>query len=124
MNTADRSLALVDYALRRRFAFATLRPLFESPRFREFQLKKGATEELVDSIVSKMTALNQVIADDKVNLGPGFCVGHSYFCDAQGIRDQQWYRSVIEGEIAPLVEEYWCDHLETANTWKAKLLGA
>jgi 5-methylcytosine-specific restriction protein B len=123
MNTADRSLAIVDYALRRRFAFITLKPMFESDKFRGFLSKKGAPKSLVDAIVQNMRSLNQRIAEDKVNLGPGFCVGHSYFCSPDGVPDQLWFRSVVEGEIAPLLEEYWSDNPAEAEKWQTTLLG-
>jgi 5-methylcytosine-specific restriction protein B len=126
MNTADRSLAMVDYALRRRFGFVTLSPLYESDQFRDHLLTKGASKDLVNKIVSRMTALNAAIAEDRANLGPGFCIGHSYFCisDQSDVPDDRWYASIVESEIAPLLEEYWCDHLETANSRKAQLLGS
>jgi 5-methylcytosine-specific restriction enzyme B len=126
MNTADRSLAMVDYALRRRFGFVTLSPLYESDEFRDLLLTKGASKDLVNKIVNRMNALNAAIAEDKANLGPGFCIGHSYFCvsDQSNVPDDEWYASIVESEIAPLLEEYWCDHLETANSRKAQLLGS
>jgi 5-methylcytosine-specific restriction protein B len=122
MNTADRSLALVDYALRRRFAFISLSPLYGSEKFSEYLIKKGASKELLDKIVQRMTKLNVAIAGDRVNLGSGFCIGHSFFSDPHGVPDDDWYQSVIEGEIVPLLQEYWCDQLETADNWRAQRL--
>lgn len=125
MNTADRSLAMVDYALRRRFSFVDVGPAFATPQFGSFLKKKGATDALVDRIVRNMTALNQVIANDRVNLGPGFCVGHSYFCT--GISDvgatPEWYEDVVVSEILPLLREYWFDDLPATEEWKRRLLG-
>jgi 5-methylcytosine-specific restriction protein B len=124
MNTADRSLAMVDYALRRRFAFVTLSPLYQSDQFKAHLLAKGASDALINKIVNRMTALNTAIADDKANLGTGFCIGHSFFCEPSGVPNDEWHASVVEGEIAPLLQEYWCDQLDTASSWKAKLLGS
>ncbi|MCB2206250.1 AAA family ATPase [bacterium] len=110
MNTADRSLAIVDYALRRRFRFITLHPQFGSSKFRDFLLERRADEVLLDNIIAKLQALNDMIASDTKNLGPGYQVGHSYFCPVIGTAPTaEWYATVIEHEIAPLLEEYWFD---------------
>jgi 5-methylcytosine-specific restriction protein B len=123
MNTADRSLAMVDYALRRRFRFITLRPEFVSTRFRAFLIDMGAAGALVDKIVDRMTALNDIIAADTRNLGPGYQIGHSYFCPRKGIvPDDEWYRRVIESEIVPLIEEYWFDNEQKVKERRAALL--
>jgi 5-methylcytosine-specific restriction protein B len=111
MNTADRSLAMVDYALRRRFAFFRLLPAFDSEAFSEHLVTAGVSEQLVDRIKTRMSALNSRIAADRTSLGPGFEIGHSFFVppdDADGL-DEEWYRSVITGEIEPLLREYWFD---------------
>ncbi len=111
MNTADRSLAMVDYALRRRFRFITLRPEFSSEAFQAFLSDYGAKPELVKKIIARMNALNEVIAADTRNLGPGYQIGHSYFCPRNDIKpDDDWYRRVIEAEIMPLIQEYWFDN--------------
>lgn len=124
MNTADRSLAMVDYALRRRFAFIDLEPGFATPGFSEYLSSKGASGELIRRIVERIGQLNGEIAEDRVNLGPGFCVGHSFFSSlaVQATPDDTWYRQVIEGEIAPLLREYWFDKPKVASDWVAKLL--
>ena len=111
MNLADRSLALVDYALRRRFAFVTLPPQFENPRFHAWLTAQGMDAGLAGHIVARMTALNRRIAEDRT-LGPAFCIGHSVFIP-DGIDlvslDRPWYAAIIETEIAPLLESYWHD---------------
>ena len=124
MNTADRSLAMVDYALRRRFAFHTLEPRFESSKFRTFLEARGAPKSLVETIVSRMTALNSEIAEDKVRLGLGYRIGHSFFVPSDGAQtlDAAWYKRTIEHEIAPLLREYWFDNPEAAETWTTSLL--
>lgn len=109
MNTADRSLALVDYALRRRFAFVTLEPEFSSDKFHEQLEKRGADEALINGIVKRMKELNQAIQDDR-NLGRGYRIGHSFFCPNNSvIANEDWYNQVIECEIVPLLREYWVD---------------
>ena len=117
MNTADRSLAMVDYALRRRFAFVNLAPGFDSDQFSAYLLAKGAEKALVAGIVKKFALLNERIAKDSTNLGPGYCVGHSFFCSVpDGVKpDQLWYEDVIRAEIEPLLREYWFDDVSQAE---------
>lgn len=124
MNTADRSLAMVDYALRRRFAFLDIEPGFESPRFADFLRENGASEELTRRIVADMGSLNQEIEGDRANLGPGFRVGHSYFCGgfASDGASMDWYRQIVETEVIPLLREYWFDAPEKVDDWKRRLL--
>ena len=110
MNTADRSLAMVDYALRRRFRFINLRPEYSSSTFKQFLADRGAEPTLVQKVVGRMAALNRQIADDTKNLGPGYEIGHSYFCPGDAIRpDDAWFRRVVDLEIVPLLQEYWLD---------------
>jgi 5-methylcytosine-specific restriction protein B len=122
MNTADRSLAMVDYALRRRFRFIPLQPEFASKAFAGFLAQKGANPELVEKIVSRMNGLNKAIADDK-NLGSGFQIGHSYFCPQDDIvPDENWYRRVVGTEIIPLIQEYWFDEPKKVEKQQYDLL--
>lgn len=109
MNTADRSLAMVDFALRRRFAFHTLSPEFGSSKFRAFLKAQKVDDITIGAIESRIGALNRIISADAKNLGPGFEIGHSFFCPQEALQrpSQDWYRSVVESEIAPLLREYW-----------------
>ena len=123
MNTADRSLSVVDYALRRRFAFATVEPMFDSERFKTHLLAHGVPNDLVSKIGSKMGELNQAIESDRTNLGPGFRIGHSFFTPSVELDDAySWYKLVVETEIYPLLEEYWFDAPEQADQWRDELL--
>ena len=123
MNTADRSLALVDYALRRRFAFFNLSPQLDSDKFKDLITRAGGSSELVNKVRSRIGALNQVISNERRDLGPGFQIGHSYFCPSGTISsDAQWYADVINTEIKPLIEEYWFDSPEKVDTLTAQLL--
>ena len=124
MNTADRSLAVVDYALRRRFAFATITPAFREPAFKEHLLASAVEEETVDRLINRMSALNDAIAGDVSNLGRGYCIGHSFFTppDDGAPRGLAWYEGIIEAEIVPLLEEYWFDQPTKVDQWRARLL--
>jgi 5-methylcytosine-specific restriction protein B len=118
MNTADRSLAVVDYALRRRFSFHTLRPMFSAQRFKKFLLDKEMLPELVDKVIDRLITLNKVI---EAELGPSFAIGHSFFCPAAGDElDENWYLAVVRSHIEPLLEEYWFDNRTRVN----ELMGA
>lgn len=111
MNTADRSLAMVDYALRRRFSFVSLAPQFESPHFRVFLESRGVPRGLVDHIVRTMSEINKDICEDRRHLGEGFQIGHSFFCPPVGVTGDftSWFAAVVEHEILPLLGEYWID---------------
>ena len=116
MNTADRSLALVDYALRRRFAFETLEPAYETDygrkAFEEYLTPKCADPTLPHRICDRMGALNKIIRDDR-ELGRGFEVGHSYFVPDDGDEPtEDWYRHIVDTQIVPLLREYWFDSPE------------
>ena len=124
MNTADRSLAMVDYALRRRFAFVGLEPGFDTDEFREYMLSLDADRVFVEELIGRLDRLNDAIAEDKSNLGPGYCVGHSYFCTAVSgeIPCWAWYRRIVETEIAPLLKEYYFDDEKRSNSLIGELL--
>ena len=116
MNTADRSLAMVDYALRRRFSFVDLKPNF-GEKFSKHLESKHVLPTLVKQIVERVTQLNVGITSDQKNLGAGFCIGHSYFCpNGNGVQfNQSWYEMIVKREIAPLIREYWFDDEKKAQ---------
>ena len=119
MNTADRSLALIDYALRRRFGFYAMEPAFHTEGFQRYQ--KGLADDTLDTLIETVQRLNRSIADDD-SLGPGFCIGHSYFCGrAQGDIDEDWLHSVVEFDIIPTLQEYWFEERETFDKWSKEL---
>lgn len=116
MNTADRSLAMVDYALRRRFAFIDLEPGFHTEAFEEFLKSRGVSQGYIDRIREFMDLVNHEITSDTVNLGKGFEVGHSYFCPDESVEDEEsWFSRVIRLEIKPLLSEYWFDQEDKVN---------
>jgi hypothetical protein len=129
MNTADRSLAMIDYALRRRFVFYSVDPLFkEDDLFKNHLFNIGLEEELAEKIIYRFKTLNQKILEDD-SLGDGFKIGHSYFCTHQNNKEdygyknhEDWYNSIINYEIAPLLKEYWFDSIETAQEEIDKLI--
>ena len=119
MNTADRSLAMLDYALRRRFSFFTMKPGFNTIGFQTYQdsLKSDAFKKLISCIKQ----LNSKIAAD-ISLGEGFCIGHSYFCGLTAkTATVQTLTSIIEYELIPLLKEYWFDEPEKIIDWCDRL---
>ena len=115
MNTADRSLAMLDYALRRRFSFFTMKPGFNTIGFQTYQdsLKSDAFKKLISCIKQ----LNSKIAAD-ISLGEGFCIGHSYFCGLTAkTATVRTLTSIIEYELIPLLKEYWFDEPEKIIDW-------
>ena len=126
MNVADRSLAMVDYALRRRFAFLSLKPQFSAPSFRKWLESRNMGNDLINLIVERMGELNQEITSDSL-LGENYSVGHSFFCprgDNFKELDRKWFESVVKTEIIPLLGEYWFDNPERAKQIGDKLLRA
>lgn len=124
MNVADRSLALVDLALRRRFTFVDLEPTFGDPWRSWMREQGGVDDNHLRKIEQRMTALNEVIAADQ-SLGKQFRLGHSYVTTPPGDRIDDpvtWFREVVETEIAPLLREYWFDQTRTAEDQARRLL--
>ena len=119
MNTADRSLAMIDYALRRRFSFFEMEPGFDSKGFIAYQ--KSLKSDTLDELVVKVKELNAEIARDK-SLGRGFCIGHSYFCGRDSASDE-WLREVVDYDILPMLSEYWFDDEAKVTRWENVLHG-
>lgn len=123
MNTADRSLAMIDYALRRRFSFFDMEPGFDTEGFKEYQEKLASDK--FNALIECIKELNNEIADDP-SLGKGFCIGHSYFCGLQADEcTQELLEGIVEYDILPMLSEYWFDNLtEKVAPWSEKLYGA
>lgn len=119
MNTADRSLAMIDYALRRRFSFFPMEPAFGLKSFKSY-LDKVATPK-AKVLVAKIIELNNEIESDD-NLGKGFKIGHSYLC-AKDLSDES-LKAIVQYEIIPLLEEYWYDEPSKVEKWSQELLSA
>ena len=122
MNTADRSLAVIDYALRRRFGFFDMQPGFSSEGFAQYQAKIDSP--ILDRLVAAIRELNLAIAEDPA-LGPGFAVGHSFVSAApEDDTEDAWLQSVVEDELVPLLDEYWFDEPAKAEEWSGRLRAA
>ena len=120
MNTADRSLAMLDYALRRRFAFFDMTPRFESTGFREYRTRLAS--EKFNRLIECTKRLNEEIARDE-SLGEGFYIGHSYFCNLTEVSDPV-LAEIVDYELAPLLKEYWYDDRTKAMDWINRLKDA
>ena len=119
MNTADRSLAMIDYALRRRFSFFEMEPAFTSEGFQNYQ--SALDNETFNALVEQVKALNREITAD-ASLGSGFRIGHSYFCNLQpDTIDDSWLYGVVEYELIPLLKEYWFDEPMKVKDWSENL---
>lgn len=119
MNTADRSLAMLDYALRRRFAFFELQPGFDTDGFKTYQ--SNINNRKLDNLIACVKNLNYAIATDE-SLGEGFCIGHSYFCNLtpESVNDQV-ISNIVEYELIPLLKEYWFDEPTLVREWSESL---
>ena len=120
MNTADRSIAMIDYALRRRFAFYEFQPAFETDSFRAY--KDKINNHKYSNLIDEIIRLNHFISEDH-SLGTGFQIGHSYFCNNRLI-DDEWLNSVVDYEIVPLLKEYWFDEEKNVREWTIRLKNA
>jgi len=129
MNTADRSLAMIDYALRRRFSFYDMQPAFASESFQKI-INNCRNKKFAD-LINCIEELNAAISADD-SLGEGFRIGHSYFCpkasqlsvdpkEAKWSAKDEWLASIIEYEILPLLDEYWFDAKDKTKKWKDDL---
>lgn len=119
MNTADRSLAMIDYALRRRFSFFEMEPGFNTDGFKLYQ--KTLNNETFNALIDVIIELNRAITKDE-SLGTGFLIGHSYFCNQQICTDE-WMKAIVYYEIIPMLKEYWFDDNDKVQYWDNKLSG-
>ena len=126
MNTADRSIAMVDLALRRRFAFFDLEPMLNETWRDWVQEQCGIDGAFLDAIAQRINALNEDIAADR-NLGRQFRIGHSFVTPAPGSdigEPEAWLTQVVDTEIVPLLHEYWFDDPEKVDAAKSALLSS
>lgn len=119
MNTADRSLALIDYALRRRFSFFTMEPGFDTDGFKKYQQKLNSP--VFDKLIDRVKELNDEILKDD-SLGSGFCIGHSYFCNLDTCTNEILL-DIVDFDILPMLNEYWFDEPSKVERWKNNLHG-
>jgi 5-methylcytosine-specific restriction endonuclease McrBC GTP-binding regulatory subunit McrB len=118
MNTADRSLSIIDYALRRRFSFFDMKAAFESTGFMKRQLIAGNV--IFDRLINRIEELNDEISRDS-SLGPGFCIGHSYFSNPDGEWTHDELRLIVDYYILPMLREYWFDDQDKMEHWESAL---
>lgn len=130
MNTADRSLALMDFALRRRFGFFELKPAFENENFKEYE--RALNSKKFTDLIGAIEAINEKIEKD-TSLGSGFCIGHSFFCgldeetnndDSYNVDIDTKLESIVKFEIIPLLQEYWFDDADTVKEEIGELMKA
>ena len=124
MNLADRSLAMVDFALRRRFAFFNLEPIFGNAWQNWMRENFNLEPAFLVGIERRMNALNNQIASDR-DLGLQFRVGHSYLAPSPKSEvgnPEDWFKDTVEAEIFPLLEEYWFDKRDELAQAKRNLL--
>lgn len=119
MNTADRSLAMIDYALRRRFSFFEMEPGFNSDGFKAYQ--QSLHNDTFDALIECIIELNRTIKMDD-SLGEGFRIGHSYFC-GQKTCTEEWMKEVVYYDIIPMLQEYWFDDKQKVQRWESRLSG-
>lgn len=119
MNTADRSLTLIDYALRRRFSFFTMEPGFDTDGFKKYQQKLNSP--VFDKLIDRVKDLNDEILKDD-SLGSGFCIGHSYFCNLDTCTNENLL-DIVDFDILPMLNEYWFDEPSKVERWKNDLHG-
>lgn len=119
MNTADRSLALIDYALRRRFSFFTVEPGFDAEGFKKYQQKLNSP--VFDKLIDRIKDLNDEILKDD-SLGSGFCIGHSYFCNLDTCTNEVLL-DIVDFDILPMLNEYWFDEPSKVERWENNLHG-
>ena len=119
MNTADRSLAMIDYALRRRFSFYGMKPEFDS-----LISEKPFITPQDDKVLNVINAIKVLNGKILRSLGEGFCIGHSYFCKLKSPVNEIILKNIINFDIIPMLKEYWFDDTNTYEQESNKLLNA
>ena len=119
MNTADRSLAIMDYALRRRFSFVEIEPAFKHPKWIKYQ--EDINDPLFDKVIAEIVKINDRISNDP-NLTSDCLIGHSYFSDLKSITPDELH-SIVKYEILPLLKEYYIDSPTTYKSFESELEG-
>ena len=113
MNTADRSIAIVDYALRRRFAFCDVEPEF-GDTFKNY-LGTVLNKDFVESLCKKVNRVNDIIRTSP-SLGKGLEIGHSYFCQLNSVDDEsEWWKSICNYELFPYLREICFESEDLCN---------
>jgi 5-methylcytosine-specific restriction protein B len=124
MNLADRSLSVLDHALRRRFAFISLKPEY-GEAYKAWCQKQGLPALFTMDIAARITAVNEIIDGDP-HLGANYLVGHSYLCprpyETSLEEPAVWFREAAMTQILPLLEEYWFDDMPRLEEARAHLL--
>lgn len=114
MNVADRSIAMVDFALRRRFAFETLDPQY-GDAFRSHCKARKVPDKLISRMTTAVAKVNSIIEND-YHLGPNYVIGHSYLCPPREFTSadeaENWYLETVDTQLRPLLTEYWYDRAE------------
>jgi 5-methylcytosine-specific restriction protein B len=106
MNTADRSIALVDHALRRRFSFIHLGPAYD---VLEERLKHDGLPAA--GLISTLRAINREIDDRNYEIGISF-----FMKDGKALRTA--LEEIWRGEIEPYLEEYFYDQLKKVDSFR------
>jgi 5-methylcytosine-specific restriction protein B len=132
MNTADRTLSQLDFAMRRRFSFVTLKSEITSENFKSLLESRNVPKEVISLVQRKIGKLNKEIAESR-DLGKGFEIGHSFFCnvplstEVNQSKWKDWFTSIVDHELLPLLQQYWCDDAERvekeANALQYDLVG-
>ncbi len=119
MNTADRSLAMIDYALRRRFSFVEMVPCFETKSFKDYQ--ESLASDKLNALIEVVKSLNKAICKDD-SLGRGFEIGHSYFCNlTPETCTDVLLKEIVNYDIIPTLQEYWFDNEQKVDDWRKTL---
>lgn len=101
MNIADKEQSMSDYAVRRRFSFYNVEPMFDNEAFME-ECRKSS---LVNDVVTIIKELNASLEGNRQ-------IGHCYFCN---VKDEKTFIRTVKYELIPLIEEYFKDDKNLKN---------